>query len=167
MLSSAVVKSLRECIVVIPAANALRSPIMKALLLACAIAATAFASAPTITNCSPANALLKNLQYSLSPDSITPGQNITISVSGDLTASINDAQIALTASFMGIPIVNKKVDICQLEKNVCPIKAGPFSYKIDHQIPNIPISGTVDAKATITSQPSNDVVVCIDVKADI
>lgn len=139
---------------------------MKFLLVAALVAAVAFASTgvPTVTICSAPNALLQNIHYTITPDNIQPGTNLKVSLTGTLTAAVESANVDLTASFDGIPVYHKTLDLCK--DITCPVKAGPFSYTVQHQIPNVPISGTVDAKAVITAQ-NNEQVVCANVQASI
>ena len=139
---------------------------MKCLLAVLIIGAVlATQGVPTVVICSAPGAILTNLKYSITPDDVVPGQNITIAVSGDMSEKITDASLDLTASFDTIPIYHKTLNLCTDIK--CPIPAGPFAYKIDHQIPNIPIHGQVGAKAVISSVTDNKQVVCVEVKVDI
>ena len=138
----------------------------KIAVLMCVVA-VAFAAVPTIDICSASDALLTNLKIKLTPDSIVPGQNVTISVSGDLTKSVSDASAALSATFDGFPVFSKTMDPCKKDPKICPFPAGTFKYDIEHVIPKIPMSGTVAAKAVMTAEPSGTQIVCLKISMDI
>ncbi len=138
-----------------------------ALLALVAAVAVATSGVPTVTNCSPANAIFKNLKYSWSPNDVEPGDKLSISFSGDLTQTASQLNLQLVASFDGLPIINKQMNICPLLKNpTCPIPAGPLAHVIDFTIPNLPISGAIGAKATLTDQTGAELV-CINLAINI
>jgi hypothetical protein len=139
-----------------------------AALAAVAAASDKVTGVPTVTFCSVPGAWLQNVTYTLNPQNIMPGTELNITVSGMLTQTITKATLQLTASFDGIPIVSKKENVCHMKKNPfpCPVKAGPLSYAIQHKIPNVPISGAVEAKAVLTSQTGAQVV-CVKVNVNI
>lgn len=148
---------------------------MSLLRVLALVAIAAFATAtqlpkgvPTVSFCSVPGAWLQNVTYSVSPNNIVPGTNLTISVAGMLTHTVTKATLQLTAAFDGIPIVNKKENVCKLKSNPfpCPVSAGPLSYDIHHQIPNLPLSGLVTAKAILTSQTGAQLV-CVKVSVTI
>jgi hypothetical protein len=123
---------------------------------------------PTVTDCSSPNAILKNLQYSWSPNDIEPGEEISISFSGDLTQSASQLNLDLVASFDSIPIINKQMNVCPLLKNgqKCPVPVGKLSHDIKFTIPNLPISGEIGAKATLTDQTGAQIV-CLNLALNI
>lgn len=133
-----------------------------------AVAVTASSGVPTVTVCSAPNAWLTNLQYTISPNNIVPGVTLNVSVSGTLTQTVTKAMLQLSVTFDGIPIVNKKENVCTDTKNPfpCPIAAGPMHYDIVKAIPNLPLSGPLTAKAVLTSQTGAQIV-CLKVDVNV
>jgi hypothetical protein len=132
-----------------------------ALLVAAALAST---GVPVVTVCSASNALLKDLTYTITPHDIEPGSDLKIALKGTLSEEITSGSIVVSASFDNIPIITKTLNLCH--ELTCPIPRGAFSYTVNHNIPNLPVSGTVTAQALIDAQDSKQVV-CVDVKVSI
>ncbi len=138
-----------------------------AVLALVAAVALATKGVPTVTNCSPSNAIFTNLKYTWSPNDIEPGDKVTISFSGDLQQTASQLNLQLVASFDGLPIINQQMNICPLLKNPsCPIPAGPLSHDVVFTIPNLPISGVIGATATLTDQTGAELV-CINLSMNI
>jgi len=129
--------------------------------------ASAIKGVPTVTICSDATALLQNIQYTISPQNVVPGVTLNVSVTGTLTQGFADGQMHLTASFDGIPLVSKTQDLCSFTQIHCPVPAGPMHIDVVHQIPNLPISGIVGAKAMLKTLPAKLQIACVEVTVDI
>ena len=153
---------------------------MRALLVALLFAAAAMAAilpppsitstsdiVPKVTICASANALLRNLKYKVTPNNIIPGQNVTVTLSGDLSQEVTAANAIIEAKFDGLPVYHHTLNACTLKKGVCPFPAGPFHYEIDHKVPKVPIHGTVELTATLDSEPSGAQITCVKVSATI
>jgi hypothetical protein len=125
---------------------------------------------PTVKFCSSAGAILQNPTYSVEPPNIQPGRNVTVKITGTLTQAISHAEAKLTASFDGIPLLHKSINLCaEAEKHgdkLCPAAAGPFNFGIEHSVPPIPISGSIDLKAVVSNGAGAEIV-CVDVTGDV
>lgn len=122
---------------------------------------------PKVTVCASANALLKNLKYTITPSNIIPGEKVTVTVSGDLSQEVTAANAIVSASFDGIPVYHKTLNACTLKEGVCPFPAGPFHYSIEHKVPNVPIHGSVELTAILDSEPSGAQITCVKVSGTI
>ncbi|CUG90758.1 membrane-associated protein, putative [Bodo saltans] len=135
--------------------------VIAALLVAATVAST---GVPVVTVCSASNALLQDLTYTITPNNIEPGSDLKIALKGTLTGEITSGSIVVSASFDNIPIITKTLNLCN--ELSCPVPKGPFQYTVAHNIPNLPVSGTVTAQATIDAQ-NNQQVTCVDVTVSI
>lgn len=124
----------------------------------------AIGGVPKVTVCSASDALLKDLTTTVTPNNIEPGSDLKVTVKGTLSEEVTSGSIVVSASFDNIPIVSKTLDLCK--ELTCPVAKGPFTHTITHQIPNVPVSGSVDAKAVINAQ-DNKQVACVDVTVSI
>ena len=137
------------------------------VVLVCALVAAVLAAAPVVDICSKPGALISNVKYTINPDKITPGSNLTVTVTGTLSKNVAAAQVVASVKFDGIPFLSKTIDVCKMDPKICPFAAGPFSYDITHKVPNIPISGKADLKAVMTSLPDGAQMVCVDIQANL
>lgn len=139
---------------------------MKFLIIAafCVVASLASTGVPVVTVCSASNALLKDLTYTITPNDIEPGSDLKVALKGTLSEEVTSGSIVVSVAFDSIPILSKTIDLCK--ELSCPVAKGPFSYTVAHNIPNLPVSGTVDAKAVITGQNSQQIT-CVDVTVSI
>merc|ERR1711964_471589 len=66
-------------------------------------------------DCAPADSGVVVSEFSFSPDPIQPGKNVSgvISVTDKETAPITGGSIGLVIEYLGIPLVNQTVGLCQ------------------------------------------------------
>ena len=121
---------------------------------------------PQVTVCAGPGALLKDFHYQLIPNDINWGEEIQVKLSGNLSQTVSAANAIVSAKFDGIPVYSHTLNACALKPGVCPFPAGPFHYDIKHKLPSkLPISGAVELKVTLDSEPSGAEITCLDVKA--
>ncbi|KAL0207823.1 hypothetical protein P9112_010410 [Eukaryota sp. TZLM1-RC] len=101
---------------------------MKLALLFVTICCAVFAE-NIITDCSGPDAAIRLEEYSISPDYIVKGGNVTISAKGALLRDITDGATAqVKVKFGAIPVIRETYDICRQAKEFdlpiqCPVPA--------------------------------------------
>jgi hypothetical protein len=116
------------------------------------------------TSCAKKGDKLTNLAVKITPDPPVKGKSVTIAASGTLSETVSSGTIDLVIKVLGIPVINKKIDLCTASKKVtCPIPAGPLSLDVTQAIPSAIPSGQYTGEVTVTDQSGAEIT-CVDLK---
>ncbi|KAJ1559368.1 hypothetical protein HK405_010900 [Cladochytrium tenue] len=92
---------------------------------------------------------LESLTYS--PNPITAGSTLTITLSGALTVDVTDgAYVSITAVWLGITVLSENIDLCSSEGVSCPIAASndaslTVSFALPSAAPAVDVALTANA----------------------
>jgi hypothetical protein len=121
------------------------------------------AAAPTVKDCSPANAVFKINAVSLSPAVPTPGENVTLNLEYTVPpgVTVTDGQSKYSATYNFIPLTPTVEPLC---KNIpCPLGPGTYINGTISQWPS-GLSGTLKTTIQWFDQDSNPLL-CIAIDA--
>jgi len=107
--------------------------------------------------------LMESASVSLSPANIKAGDELVITIKGNLSETIDTAMVKGQIKKGKIPIYNLDIDLCT--QTSCPIKAGPVSFEIKQTLPGFVPSGEYDGEVSVTN--GDQTVVCVDFDIDI
>eukprot|EP00163_Fabomonas_tropica_P019448 TRINITY_DN340_c0_g1_i3.p1 TRINITY_DN340_c0_g1~~TRINITY_DN340_c0_g1_i3.p1 ORF type:complete len:214 (+),score=60.04 TRINITY_DN340_c0_g1_i3:84-644(+) len=106
---------------------------------------------------------------SISPNPPKKGETITVSASGSLKTEVTSGSVVVDVKYGFLPVVDKTLDICQLDpsKLPCPFKPanltiGPLSVEIPSKVPD----GHYKGNAKATDQSGNEIF-CVDIDFDL
>lgn len=105
--------------------------------------ATVAAGVP-FTDCSTAGNLLKVMVVSLNPSPPKKGQNVVITISGNLASAVSSATAQLQVSLGNFQVLNQNFQLAGAA-------AGPVSQTVNVLVPGFAPGGTYTAKGVITS----------------
>jgi cathepsin B len=145
-----------------------------ALILLVATVAVAYAAPVPYTNCGTGNDHIVIKSVSASPFPPTKGSPITVNATGVLDEGVTSGNYELKVSYLGIPLLDKKGDLCTLDPSFpCPFKAGPITISKTETIPSVAPSGAYDIQLSATDQNgqqllciSLNVTISVDADAD-
>jgi len=122
---------------------------MKLFLVALSISCLAACNAQSVKSCGKAGDILANATFSVSPDPIKKGSQLTIDVAGDLTAAVTAGKSVVNLNIKALGIINEPVKLTiPFTLSPGPV-AGPVTAKIGpFDLPSVP--GSVDISGTVT-----------------
>ena len=106
--------------------------------------ATATSAGVPFSDCSDAGHLLQVTAVALNPNPPQRGQNVAITISGNLASAVGSATAQLTVLAGTFPVLNQNFQLPGAS-------AGPISQTVNIVVPGIAPSGTYTAKGVITS----------------
>ncbi|KAJ3196148.1 hypothetical protein HDU83_008096 [Entophlyctis luteolus] len=116
------------------------------------------------TKCSKSSDTFTITSLTYTPNPITAGSNVTVSVTGTSTKDIvTGASVHVVATILGfITVLDKTIDVCSAEGVSCPIVAAnnevvAFQFDVAPGTPSL----TVDVKATLTNADGSEIV-CVE-----
>jgi hypothetical protein len=117
------------------------------------------------SSCGKSTDILSNLQVQITPNPPVKGQDVTVAASGTLSESITSgAKAQLTISVLGIPVINKSIDLCTADPSItCPIAAGAQSIKVTQMIPSTVPSGDYTGKVVATNADGKEIT-CVNLQ---
>jgi cathepsin B len=138
-----------------------------ALILLVATVAVAYAAPVPYTNCGTGNDHIVIKSVSASPFPPTKGSPITVNATGVLDEGVTSGNYELKVSYLGIPLLDKKGDLCTLDPSFpCPFKAGPITISKTETIPSVAPSGAYDIQLSATDQNGQQLL-CISLNVTI
>jgi hypothetical protein len=124
---------------------------MKYVALLALIVIVTPAVADIWTNCSPAGAVFKLSEVTITPDPPVHGENITVVLNGTMSETITSGIVALDVKYSIITLLNKNLSLCAETK--CPIAAGVYGTRISDLIPgDAPTAGVYNILANVYDQ---------------
>eukprot|EP01005_Ploeotia_sp_CARIB1_P001707 NODE_619_length_703_cov_596.755208_g610_i0.p1 GENE.NODE_619_length_703_cov_596.755208_g610_i0~~NODE_619_length_703_cov_596.755208_g610_i0.p1 ORF type:complete len:148 (+),score=40.72 NODE_619_length_703_cov_596.755208_g610_i0:59-502(+) len=142
---------------------------MKLIAVLLVFVAVAYSFVPTYTVCSTPGAKLKLDSLTWVPHDLKKGDKVELTVKGTLEEEITKGDIAVKASLDGIPLLNKKFDLCTEVKKInisCPIQPTTKDLVYNATLPSVLPVGKLKAEANVYDQ-NGDELFCIKGGADI
>jgi len=131
------------------------------------VAAVSAQTSIPFTDCSGGTSHAKVSTITANPYPPVKGQDITIAVTGALDEEITASQYTINVTYLGINLLTKTGDLCQLSPSFqCPHAAGPISVSDTLNIPSIAPSGTYDINIGANDQ-NGQVLLCVQVSVSI
>jgi hypothetical protein len=98
------------------------------------ILATLIAAQPVFTNCAPSTADFTVVNFSLYPHPGCVGQNVCITITGQLAAPITQgAKVTIIGKYLGRVVYTDSIDLCALsasQGNPCPLPVSLTSLTV-------------------------------------
>ncbi|EFA83725.1 hypothetical protein PPL_02792 [Heterostelium album PN500] len=99
----------------------------------------------------------------ITPNPPVKGQDLTISVVGNMTETVNGGNVHINVKYGFIVIINTDEPLCQVGPPIpCPIQAGPFSKSLTVSIPSNLPSGEYKGNLVLTD-PSKNEIACVNI----
>lgn len=119
--------------------------------------------AQSVKSCGGANDHLKNAVVTITPDPPVPGQDVTVSITGDLDATVETGSINLDLAVQAMGVINNKVQIeSPFTFKPSPFVAGKVDIKVGPtQLIKAPGTTTIVGKVTAVNAASEPVF-CMD-----
>jgi hypothetical protein len=74
------------------------------------------------------------------------GSPVTVSATGSVDETVTAGTYEIVVSYLGIPLYDKKGDLCSLQKTLCPIAQGPLNISKTVNLPSWVPSGAYHLK---------------------
>lgn len=119
--------------------------------------------AQSVKSCGGAGDHLKNAVVTITPDPPVPGQDLTVSITGDLDATVETGTINLDLDVQAMGVINNKVQLgAPFTFKPSPFVAGHLDIKVGPtQLIKAP--GTTTIKGTVKAvNAANEPVFCMD-----
>lgn len=97
-------------------------------------------------------------QVSVDPFPIQKSVNSTLTIQASLNKDLTNGDYTITLNLGGLQIYSNSGDVCSLEKDFCPQKAGEKTFIQHFSVPSLAPSGSYTAKAILHS--GNELVAC-------
>jgi len=111
------------------------------------------ASAHDFSDCGSVQASVSTL--TMTPDPPVPGQTLSITITGTLTNAITSGSAVVTATYLGIQVIDQTLDICKLISGGCPTTAGPFTATYSTPLTSAAPAGAYDVKLTASTNTAS------------
>lgn len=109
-------------------------------------------------NCSPKDSIATNLNITIDPENVKPGQQYTITSEFDLPYEITTGSAKYVGKMDGFTVLNDNYDLCSV--TTCPLIAGHNRIVSTDELPDLP-AGVFELKVNwLTSQNKN--ILCTD-----
>ena len=120
-----------------------------------ALIALALGGRHPFTNCGGANDPVKISTATLTPDPPKKGADVTVTLAGTTSEAFATGTAVIQVFYLGIPLVNQRLDVCKLTS--CPVAIGPFTGSNTISIPTIAPSGQFNATVVILDGSSKSI----------